>query len=163
MGLGGDLHSWLNSLMGPSSGMSSFNPTAGTGLNFAPALGPGGTGSGTGAGVGPYLPNTPTPSVAELTGAPLGPAQPGIPYAYGGQAPSGIPEAAPPPTSGAAYVPPGEPGGTYPAMMARYGAHSPLLAQGMAAGHAGPPMDAMSAIAAALQRAAAYRAMLLGS
>lgn len=167
-GLGGDLHSWLSSLMGPSSGMSSFNPTAGTGLNFAPALGPGGTGSGTGSGVGPYLPNTPTPSLAELTGVPGTAGAPGAPYAYGGAPPAstGVPEAGPSPGAPSAYTPPGEPGGTtdWASLFHKYGAHNPAtLAQGMAAGHAGMPADAMSAIAAALQRAAAYRQMILGS
>lgn len=165
---GMDLHSWLSSLGGSPSG---FNPTQGTGLGFAPALGPGGTGAGTGSGVGAFPPNTPTPSVAELTGAPLGPAQPAVPYAYGGEAPgsTGVPEAAPSPTSGGAYVPPGEPGGDLSSWLSSLG-HGSGVSQNLRsfpqqwiAMHAGLGPGADQATSAALQRAAAYRAALLGS
>jgi hypothetical protein len=161
-GLGGDLHSWLASLPGGGT-----NPQQGTGLGFAPALGPGGTGSGTGSGVGPYLPNTASPSLAELTGSPATPGMPGAPYAYGGAAPAttGIPEASAPPSAGA-YPGSPTPMTDYSSLF-RGGSSAQgqqllqIPAQWMAA-HQGLGPDAMSATAAALSRAAAYRQMLLG-
>jgi hypothetical protein len=158
-GLGGLTGTLAN--FGSSVGSSAARGILGLGLGsgpmagLTPPVGPGGTGAGTGSGVGAYQPTTPTPSLGELTAIPQAGA-PGVP--------SGVQQPTPYATPGGGAIPGGTPytgGGHYAAVQERGHAQQSAMAQFLAE-HYGIGQDAMSATVAALQRAAAYHAALLG-